>query len=191
MVVRLFALVVLFFAAIYQLNQFMYSDKYKNINEDAKLSAKLQNGDIIFRKKDDDVIDKSFSIDNLGYSQVGIVVTSGENAVVFYLKSDEKQSFLKAQKVEDFVKSSDKIAVYKYFTDIDKNVLLAILEFYKNNHDKLYNTEFINEVFFKLHGENLYTDLQNINNKKIITVDSIIKNSKLKKRYEIDFKEKI
>ncbi|KLE00563.1 YiiX/YebB-like N1pC/P60 family cysteine hydrolase [Aliarcobacter butzleri] len=187
MVIRLFALVIIIFVAIYQLDKFMNSDKYKYLDEYAKVSAKLQSGDIIFRKKDDDVLDKSFSVDNLGYSQVGIVVTSGENAVVFYLKSDENHSFLQAQKVEDFVKSSKKIAVYKYFTDVDKNLILAILEFYKNNHDKLYNTEFINEVFFKLHGENLYTDLQNIDNKEIITVDSIVKNIKLKKRYEIDF----
>lgn len=187
MIIRLFALVILFFVAIFQLNEFVNSDKYKNINKNAKLSAKLQDGDIIFRKKDDDILDKSFSIDNLGYSKVGIVVTSGENTVVFYQKSDEKGSFLQAQKVEDFIKASKKIGVYKYFVDVDKNVLLTILEFYKNNHDKLYNTEFINEVFFKLHNENLYTNLQNIDGKNIITVDSIVKNSKLKKRYEIDF----
>ncbi|WP_419673586.1 hypothetical protein [Aliarcobacter butzleri] len=86
MVIRLFALVVIIFVAIYQLDKFMNSDKYKYLDEYAKVSAKLQSGDIIFRKKDDDVLDKSFSVDNLGYSQVGIVVTSGENAVGFLSK---------------------------------------------------------------------------------------------------------
>ena len=81
MVIRLFALVVIIFVAIYQLDKFMNSDKYKYLDEYAKVSAKLQSGDIIFRKKDDDVLDKSFSVDNLGYSQVGIVVTSGENPI--------------------------------------------------------------------------------------------------------------
>jgi hypothetical protein len=62
----------------------MNSDKYKYLDEYAKVSAKLQSGDIIFRKKDDDVLDKSFSVDNLGYSQVGIVVTSDNNADSYF-----------------------------------------------------------------------------------------------------------
>lgn len=188
MTIRLLALIILLFVVLIQINNYIKTNRYEHLNELKKVSVEVQDGDIIFRQRADDIPDKSFSVDNLGYSQVGIVLKDNENNIyVFYQKSDETNSFLKVQKIEDFSKFATKVGVYNYLNDVDKKVLLVILEFYKKNHNKLYNTEFVNEVFFKLFNENLYTDLKNIDGEKIITVKSIIENSKLKKRYEINF----
>lgn len=188
MTVRLLALIILLFVVLFQADKFLKSNRYEHLNDLKKVSVEVKDGDIIFRQKATDILDKSFSVDNMDYTEVGIVLEDNQkNRYVFYIRNDEKDNSLRVQKMEDFVKNTEKIGVYNYFKDVDKKVLLIILEFYKKNSIKLYKTEFINEVFFKLFGENIYTNLTNIDGKDIITVKSILSNNKIKKRYEINF----
>lgn len=93
------------------------------------------------------------------------------------MESDGKSKDLKIDQLEDFVRFSTKIGFYRYNKEIKQNEILKILNILENNNlkfdfdfdlnnDKLYCTEFINEVYFKLFKENLYTYLYNFYGKK-------------------------
>jgi len=105
---------------------------------------------------------------------------------------------MKVSTIRDFVNFAKKIAVYRYKKTVNEDKLSEILvNFLKNipkfdydfslENDTLYCTEFVNSIYFKLFGENLYTYLYDFNGKSGISINSIIKNPNLEKRYELEF----
>ena len=80
---------------------------------------------------------------------------------VVHIDIDEKNDELQISDLNDFVNFSTKIAVYRYKDEIDVKKLSDIIndlqksntkfdyDFYLNN-DKLYSTELINYIYFKL-----------------------------------------
>ena len=114
------------------------------------------------------------------------------------MEADEKSDDLKMQSVLEFKKNAKKIAVYRTKNSFEEEDLKKILDEYEKSkikfdysflldNDTLYCTEFINEVYFKLFNENLYTYLFDFYGINGITINSILKNTNLEKRYEINF----
>ena len=114
------------------------------------------------------------------------------------MEADEKSDDLKMQSVLEFIKNAKKIAVYRTKNSFEEEDLKKILDEYEKSkikfdysflldNDTLYCTEFINEIYFKLFNENLYTYLFDFHGLNGITITSILKNTNLEKRYEINF----
>jgi len=198
MKIRFIAIAFLLFFASIEAKKFI-EKKEKELNvESLREQLELKNGDIIVRKEDNALSDFFSSLDGFGYSHIGILVNTKDGFVVFHLEVDENSDDMKVSTIRDFVNFAKKIAVYRYKEAVNENKLSEILlNFLENRpkfdydfsleNDTLYCTEFVNSIYFKLFDENLYTYLYDFNGKSGISINSIIKNPKLEKRYELEF----
>jgi len=198
MKIRFIAIAFLLFFASIEAKKFM-EKKEKELNvESLREQLELKNGDIIVRKEDNALSDFFSSLDGFGYSHIGILANSKDGFVVFHLEVDENSDGMKVSTIRDFVNFAKKIAVYRHKEAVNEDKLSEILvNFLKNRpkfdydfsleNDTLYCTEFVNSIYFKLFDENLYTYLYDFNGKSGISINSIIKNPKLEKRYELEF----
>ncbi|WP_418187393.1 YiiX/YebB-like N1pC/P60 family cysteine hydrolase [Aliarcobacter lanthieri] len=166
--------------------------------ESLREKLELKNGDIIVRKEDNPLSDFFVTLDGAGFSHIGILANSKDGFVVFHLEVDENSDEMKVSKIKDFVNFSKKIAVYRHKDTIDEDKLSQILiNFLKNKpkfdfefsleNDTFYCTEFVNDIYFKLFNENLYTYMYEFDGKSGISINSIIQNPNLEKRYELEF----
>ncbi len=161
----------------------------------------IKTGDIIFRKESNFLSDMFSNIDKSEYSHIAIVLKVDENLKIYHIESNQEKDDLKIDTFEKFTKFSSKIAVYRYYKEIDVEKIVQILEDYEKNkiefdldfdlkNDKLYCTELINDLYLKLFDENIYSYLYQFYGKKGITINSILKNKNLKEILQIEINQK-
>ncbi len=198
MKIRFIALIFLLFFAYYEVMKFLDKNKNDSSSENIRTLVELKSGDIIFRKEANILSDMFSNIDNSPYSHIGIVLKVDEKTLIYHMEADEQSDDLKIQSVLDFTKNAKKIAVYRVKNSFEEENLKKILEDYEKSkikfdyyfmldNDTLYCTEFINEIYFKLFNENLYTYLFDFQGFQGISINSILKNTNLEKRYELQF----
>ncbi len=198
MKIRFFALLVLLFFAYFEVVKFFDKNKENLSSENIKKTVELKSGDVIFRKESNILSDMFSKIDDSLYSHIGIVLQKDDKTLVYHMEADEKSDDLKIQSVQEFTKNAKKIAVYRAKNSFDEDDLKKILDEYEKNkikfdysfmldNDTLYCTEFVNEVYFKLFNENLYTYLFDFYGLEGISINSILKNTNLEKRYDLEF----
>lgn len=199
MVIRLVAILFLLTFASFEAKKFISKSKEDLSIENIKKEINLQSGDIIVKRENNELSDFLATFDSSDYSNIGLIIDTKYGFKVVHIEIDEKNDDLKISDFNDFVNFSTKIAVYRYEKEIDVKKLSDIIndlqksntkfdyDFYLNN-DKLYSTELINYIYFKLFGEDLYIYLSSFYDKDEISINSIIKNPKLEKNFEIDFK---
>ncbi len=198
MKIRFIVLIFLLFFSYFQVMKFLDKNKESLNSDNIKNMVELKSGDIIFRKEQNILSDMFSNIDKTPYSHLGIVFRKDNELKIYHMGADEKNDDLKIQSILDFTKNAKKIAVYRTKNSFEEEDLKKILDEYEKSkikfdysflldNDTLYCTEFINEVYFKLFNENLYTYLFDFYGINGITINSILKNTNLEKRYEINF----
>lgn len=198
MKIRVFALIFLLFFSYYEIMKFLEKNEENLDSENIKNLVELKNGDLIFRLEKNIISDMFSKVDNSPYSHIGIVFDKDGQKKIYHMEADEKSDDLKIQNIQDFVKNAKKIGVYRFKNSFEDENLKKILDEYEKNkikfdyafllgNETLYCTEFINEIYFKLFNEDLYAYLFNFQGLDVITINSIIKNPNLEKRYEIKF----
>lgn len=198
MTIRFIAIIFLLIFAYTQAERFM-KKKEAELNPDfIKSLVELRTGDIIVKKEGNDLSNFLSLIDNSKYSSMGIVLRINSDLKVVYLDFDEENDSLKIEDLKSYVNFAKKIAIYRYEDEINSSKLFDILDEFKTkdikldynfelNSEKFYNTRFVNEVFLKLFDDNLYLYIYDFYDLKLISIASIIKNPKLKKRFELEF----
>ncbi|MGJ0338102.1 YiiX/YebB-like N1pC/P60 family cysteine hydrolase [Aliarcobacter cryaerophilus] len=199
MIIRVVAILFLLIFASFEAKKFISKSKNDLSVENIKKEINLESGDIILKREDNELSNYLATFDSSGYSHIGLIIDTKYGLKVVHIDIDEKNDELQISDLNDFVNFSTKIAVYRYKDEIDVKKLSDIIndlqksntkfdyDFYLNN-DKLYSTELINSIYFKLFGEDLFTYLSSFYDKDEISINSIIKNPKLEKKFEIDFK---
>ena len=199
MIIRVVAILFLLIFASFEAKKFISKSKDDLSVENIKKEINLESGDIILKREDNELSNYLATFDSSGYSHIGLIIDTKYGLKVLHIDIDEKNDELQISDLNDFVNFSTKIAVYRYKDKIDVKKLSDIIndlqksntkfdyDFYLNN-DKLYSTELINYIYSKLFGEDLYTYLSSFYEKDEISINSIIKNPKLEKKFEIDFK---
>lgn len=151
----------------------------------------IKSGDIIFRKENSFISNLFSNIEKSEYSHVAIAINIDGNLKFYHMETNEEKHDLKIDNFENFTKHTSKLGIYRFNKDIDNKKLIDILNEYENNkiefdmdfdlnNDKLYCTELINEIYFKLFNENIYLYLYEIYGKSGITINSILKNKNFK-----------
>jgi len=197
MKIRLFAIIFLLLFSFYEANKFLNKNRAELTPENIKSQIELKSGDIILRKEQNAASDFFSTLDAGEYSHIGVAVNTKEGLKIFHIEVDEKTDDLKEQTVKEFAYFAKKIAIYRYKEPIDEIKLLNIIKEYKKdkikfdyafelNNKEFYCTELINDIYFKLFSENLYTYLYKFASKEAISINSIIKNPNLEKRYELE-----
>ena len=199
MIIRVVAILFLLIFASFEAKKFISKSKDDLSVENIKKEINLESGDIILKREDNELSNYLATFDSSGYSHIGLIIDTKYGLKVLHIDIDEKNDELQISDLNDFVNFSTKIAVYRYKNEIDVKKLSDIIndlqksntkfdyDFYLNN-DKLYSTELINYIYSKLFGEDLFTYLSSFYEKDEISINSIIKNPKLEKKFEIDFK---
>ena len=199
MIIRVVAILFLLIFASFEAKKFISKSKNDLSVENIKKEINLESGDIILKREDNELSNYLATFDSSGYSHIGLIIDTKYGLKVVHIDIDEKNDELQISDLNDFVNFSTKIGVYRYKDEIDVKKLSDIIndlqksntkfdyDFYLNN-DKLYSTELINYIYSKLFGEDLYTYLSSFYEKDEISINSIIKNPKLEKKFEIDFK---
>ncbi|RBQ26843.1 MULTISPECIES: YiiX/YebB-like N1pC/P60 family cysteine hydrolase [Arcobacteraceae] len=198
MKIRLIVIIFILLFVSLEVKKFMDKKEKDLTIESLREKLELKNGDIIVRKEDNALSDFFATLDGAGFSHIGILANSKDGFVVFHLEVDENSDEMKVSKIKDFVNFSKKIAVYRHKDTIDEDKLSQILiNFLKNKpkfdfefsleNDTFYCTEFVNDIYFKLFNENLYTYMYEFDGKSGISINSIIQNPNLEKRYELEF----
>ena len=199
MIIRVVAILFLLIFASFEAKKFISKSKDDLSVENIKKEINLESGDIILKREDNELSNYLATFDSSGYSHIGLIIDTKYGLKVVHIDIDEKNDELQISDLNDFVNFSTKIAVYRYKDEIDVKKLSDIIndlqksntkfdyDFYLNN-DKLYSTELINYIYSKLFGEDLFTYLSSFYEKDEISINSIIKNPKLEKKFEIDFK---
>ncbi|WP_418180829.1 YiiX/YebB-like N1pC/P60 family cysteine hydrolase [Aliarcobacter lanthieri] len=198
MKIRLIVIIFILLFASLEVKKFMDKKEKDLTIESLREKLELKNGDIIVRKEDNPLSDFFVTLDGAGFSHIGVLANSKDGFVVFHLEVDENSDEMKVSKIKDFVNFSKKIAVYRHKDTIDEDKLSQILiNFLKNKpkfdfefsleNDTFYCTEFVNDIYFKLFNENLYTYMYEFDGKSGISINSIIQNPNLEKRYELEF----
>ncbi|MGJ0321589.1 YiiX/YebB-like N1pC/P60 family cysteine hydrolase [Aliarcobacter cryaerophilus] len=199
MIIRVVAILFLLIFASFEAKKFISKSKNDLSVENIKKEINLESGDIILKREDNELSNYLATFDSSGYSHIGLIIDTKYGLKVVHIDIDEKNDELQISDLNDFVNFSTKIAVYRYKDEIDVKKLSDIIndlqksntkfdyDFYLNN-DKFYSTELINYIYSKLFGEDLFTYLSSFYEKDEISINSIIKNPKLEKKFEIDFK---
>ncbi|MCT7498630.1 YiiX/YebB-like N1pC/P60 family cysteine hydrolase [Aliarcobacter cryaerophilus] len=199
MIIRVVAILFLLIFASFEAKKFISKSKNDLSVENIKKEINLESGDIILKREDNELSNYLATFDSSGYSHIGLIIDTKYGLKVVHIDIDEKNDELQISDLNDFVNFSTKIAVYRHkekidikklsdiINDLEKRAIKFDYDFYLDN-DKLYSTELINYIFFKLFDENLYLYLLDFYEKDEISINSIIKNPKLEKKFEIDFK---
>ncbi|QKF59574.1 YiiX/YebB-like N1pC/P60 family cysteine hydrolase [Aliarcobacter lanthieri] len=198
MKIRLIVIIFILLFASVEVKKFMDKKEKDLTIESLRETLELKNGDIIVRREDNPLSDFFATLDGAGFSHIGILANSKDGFVVFHLEVDENSDEMKVSSIKDFVNFSKKIAVYRHKEAIDEDKLSQILiNFLKDNpkfdfefsleNDTFYCTEFVNNIYFKLFNENLYTYMYEFDGKSGISINSLIQNPNLDKRYELEF----
>lgn len=199
MIFRVVAILFLLVFASFEAKKFINKSKEDLSIENIKKEIELKSGDIIVKKEDNELSDFLATFDSSSYSNIGFIIDTKYGLKVVHIELDESIDTLQISDFNDFVNFSTKIAVYRHkekidikklsdiINDLEKRAIKFDYDFYLDN-DKLYSTELINYIFFKLFDENLYLYLLDFYEKDEISINSIIKNPKLEKKFEIDFK---
>lgn len=199
MIIRVVAILFLLIFASFEAKKFISKSKNDLSVENIKKEINLESGDIILKREDNELSNYLATFDSSGYSHIGLIIDTKYGFKVVHIDIDEKNDELQISDLNDFINFSTKIGVYRYKDEIDVKKLSDIIndlqksntkfdyDFYLNN-DKLYSTELINYIYFKLFGEDLFAYLSSFYEKDEISINSIIKNPKLEKKFEIDFK---
>ena len=199
MIIRVVAILFLLIFASFEAKKFISKSKDDLSVENIKKEINLESGDIILKREDNELSNYLATFDSSGYSHIGLIIDTKYGLKVVHIDIDEKNDELQISDLNDFINFSTKIAVYRYKDEIDVKKLSDIIndlqksntkfdyDFYLNN-DKFYSTELINYIYFKLFGEDWFTYLSSFYDKDEISINSIIKNPKLEKKFEIDFK---
>ncbi|AXK48659.1 hypothetical protein CRU87_05995 [Aliarcobacter trophiarum LMG 25534] len=199
MIFRVVAILFLLVFASFEAKKFISKSKEDLSIENIKKEIELKSGDIIVKRESNEISDFVATFDSSDYSNIGLIIDTKYGFKVVHIELDENSDDLQISDFNDFVNFSTKIAVYRHKDKIDIKKLSDIIndlqklstkfdyDFYLSN-EKLYSTELINFIYFKLFDENLYTYLSNFYEKDEISINSIIKNPKLEKKFEIDFK---
>lgn len=175
----LLALIISLFLIIYKKEKEIIStNNFKN----------LKSGDLIFRKELNFISNMFALVDNSEYSHIGIVFVEGDQIFVYHIESNEEDNDLKKDEINHFLSSSEKYRILRYKDNIDEKSLQNILKniFQENikfdfhfdltTTDKLYCTEFVNNIFYKLINKNIYTYLYDFNGNLVISIKSILLN---------------
>lgn len=199
MIIRVVAILFLLIFATYEAKKFINKSKDDLSVENIKKLLEFKSGDIILRKENNALSDFFSTLDGASYSHIGVVIDTKDGLKVFHIEVDEDFDGLKISTLKEFVYFANKIAIYRHKEEIDINKLSNILndlikkdiKFDYNfdlNNDRFYCTELINDIYLKLFDENLYIELYNFQGKDGISINNIIKNPKLEKSLELDFK---
>src|SRR5574344_2121079 len=172
MIIRVVAILFLLIFASFEAKKFISKSKNDLSVENIKKEINLESGDIILKREDNELSNYLATFDSSGYSHIGLVIDTKYGLKVLHIYIDEKNDELQISDFNDFVNFSTKIAVYRYKDEIDVKKL----------------SDIINDIHFKLFGEDLFTYLSSFYEKDEISINSIIKNPKLEKKFEIDFK---
>ncbi|WP_320034106.1 YiiX/YebB-like N1pC/P60 family cysteine hydrolase [Halarcobacter sp.] len=155
---------------------------------------RFKSGDIIFRKENSFLSDIFSKIDSFDYSHVGLVIKNNSNIFIYHMENEEdKSQDLKIEPISIFLENYQKYSTIRLKAPIDKEKLNFILNSYKNDKNlkfdlsfklnngdsNLYCSEFVNEIYKKLIGKNIYSYLYNILGEEGITIKSIYLNKNL------------
>jgi hypothetical protein len=155
----------------------------------------LRSGDLIFRKELNFISVIFAKIDDSEYSHIGIIFIENDKIFVYHIESDENKNDVKKDEINNFLNSAEKYTIFRYKGNFDEKNLYSILKnifeenikfdfsFDLKTTDKLYCTEFVNDIFYKLTNQNIYTYLYDYNSNHIITIKSIMQNKELTKIY--------
>ena len=197
MKIRLFAIIFLLFFAFTESKKFMKKKEEDLKLENLQAQVTLKVGDIVVKKEDNALSDFLSSFEEKKFSNIGLVVPTTAGLKVLHLDIEDEN--LQFSSMKDYSNFAVKLAVFEYEEKVDENNLVNIVKSlqekdikfdydYEFDNEKFYSTELINKIYFELFGENLYTNLGTFLDKQIILISDILKNSRLKKRFELDFK---
>lgn len=197
MKIRLFAIIFLLFFAFTESKKFMKKKEEDLKLENLQAQVTLKVGDIVVKKEDNALSDFLSSFEEKKFSNIGLVVPTTAGLKVLHLDIEDEN--LQFSSMKDYSNFAVKLAVFEYEEKVDENTLVNIVKSlqekdikfdydYEFDNEKFYSTELINKIYFELFGENLYTNLGTFLDKEIILISDILKNSRLKKRFELDFK---
>lgn len=209
MKIRALILLFVLFIAYYYAMDFIKKNEEQLSTNNLKEQVEIKSGDLVFRKENS-IISQMFSkIDDSFYSHLAVALNIDGAVKLYHIEATEDEEDLKIESVAEFAKNAEKLAVYRYKQiensdansdkkRVDEVKLKEILDEFEKNKPKfdfdfslenenLYCTEFINEVFLKLNEKAIYSYLYDFYGKKGITINSILLNPELEKRYEIEF----
>jgi hypothetical protein len=129
-------------------------------------------------------------VDSCGYSHSGLIIKKGKNVFVVHIEYSKGDDF-KIVPIEKFLKFSSKYAILRPNFKIDKKGILNYVSKLKNkppefdfnlslNNKNFYCTELVDYIYFLSSHKHVYTYLYPFNEKKVITVRSILKNPHFK-----------
>lgn len=197
MKIRVFAIVFLLFFAFIETKKFINKKEEELKSENLKAQIELKIGDIIVKQEDNALSNFLSSFEESKFSSIGLIVPTTSGLKVFHIDIEDEN--LKFSSIKDYSNFAVKLAIFEYEEKIDKEKLVEFVKTlqekdikfdydYELENEKLYSTELINKIYFELFGENLYINLGTFLGKDTILISNILKNSKLKKRFELDFK---
>lgn len=197
MKIRVFAIVFLLFFAFIETKKFINKKEEELKSENLKAQIELKIGDIIVKQEDNALSNFLSSFEESKFSNIGLIVPTTSGLKVFHIDIEDEN--LKFSSIKDYSNFAVKLVIFEYEEKIDKEKLVEVVKTlqekdvkfdydYELENEKLYSTELINKIYFELFGENLYINLGTFLGKDTILISNILKNSKLKKRFELDFK---
>ncbi|ACM93150.1 hypothetical protein NAMH_0190 [Nautilia profundicola AmH] len=146
----------------------------------------LKTGDIILRKEKNLLSDMFSQIDPCGYSHAGIIVIKDKIPYVLNIEYETTGKNLKLIKMKNFLSSTSKYIILSPNFKLDNKKLQNIINSIQKenikfdielslNNKKLYCTELVDYIYYKLIHKHIYAYLYDFRNKKIITVKSLLK----------------
>lgn len=155
------------------------------------ISSDFRTGDIIFRQENTILSTLFSAIENSKYAHVGVLLTRGKNVYVIHTELADGQDGLRVQKLNEFLKNSKQWMTMRYGAKIDNAIMEATLEKYirlkpKFNtsfevgaKDKMYCTEFVQEIYKEATGFILAKTTSNYLGKRFISTKDIYSNPSL------------
>ena len=152
----------------------------------------LQTGDVILRKEANVLSDLFAQIDPCGYSHSGIIVMLKNKPYVLNIEYETNKNNIKIVPLKKFLKLSSKYCFLKPKIKINQTKFKKFILSLKNknikfdtdislNNNKFYCTELVDYVYYTNTHKHIYAYLYNFNNKKIITIRSILKSKYLER----------
>jgi len=146
----------------------------------------LKTGDIILRKESNILSNLFSQIDPCGYSHSGIIIIKNKKPYVCNIEYEKKGENLKIVPLKSFLSLASSYVILEPLFKINQKKLKKIINTLKKQkiefdtqisltNNKYYCTELVDYIYYKLLGRHIYAYLYKFNNKKIITVRSLLK----------------
>jgi len=154
---------------------------------------KLKNGDLIFRRENNLLSTYFAKFNSSYYSHTGIIFYKNNIPYVIHIEgSINKKSDIQIQTLQSFLKDAIGIKIMRLKKKLNLIKFFKILNIIKkkqikfdylfdlNSKNKLYCTEFVNYFYYLILNKNLYSNLGDIKNHKVILIKNLINSPYLK-----------